>query len=156
MSNYMSEYEEYYKNINKKNNDNKSRYIPLNSQKREGGYLIGRNDEQVKYFLKDYWIKKIIIQFLCSFGILIIFVSFKYIKNDYIKRVYIWSKGAISSDFQYDEAVEALNNCELGTFKIKELNIGGFTIEDLKSDRINYKINNFLEYLRNSMNTQKI
>lgn len=157
MSNYMSEYEEYYKNINKKNNDNqKSRYLPKSKKINKSIYSIGRNDEQAKYFSKDYWIRRIIRELSCAIIILAIFMGLKYIKNDYIQKAYIWSKGILTNSFNYDETIEVFNNCEFGTLKIRELNLGGFTVEDLKSDKINNRMNSFIEYLKNVMNTQRI
>lgn len=157
MSNYMSEYEEYYKNINKKNNDKqKSRYLPINRKSNNHIYDVWGNNEQVKYFSKDYWIRRIIRELLCALVLLTIFIGLKYIKNDYVQKAYVWSRGLITSSFNYDKTIETINNYELGTLKIKELNVGGFTVEDLKSDKISARINEFIDYLRNSMNTQRL
>lgn len=157
MSNYMSEYEEYYKNINKKNNDNqKSRYLPLHQKNSRSIYSIGRSNEQVQYFSKEYWVRRIIRELSCALVILTIFICLKYIKNDYVQKAYIWSKGIITSSFNYDEMIEAFNNYEFGTFRIKELNIGGFTVEDLKSDKINRRISNTINYLKSLINTQRV
>ncbi|MBE6063138.1 MAG: hypothetical protein E7207_06235 [Clostridium butyricum] len=157
MSNYRSEYEEYYKNINNKSNNNqKLRYLPISKKGGNHIYDVGRNDEQVKYFSKDYWIKRLIMELSGSLILLTIFMGLKYIKNDYVQRAYILSKAVITSSFNYDATIEAFNNYKFGTLKIKEINIGSFTVEDLKSDKISIRINSFIEYLKNSMNTQRI
>ena len=157
MSNYMSEYEEYYKNINKRNDDkHKSRYLPINRKSNNHIHAALANDEQVKYFSKDYWIRRIIRELSCALVILTIVIGLKYIKNDYVQKAYIWSRSLIISSFNYDETIEAFNNYEFGTLKIKELNVGGFTVEDLKSDKISARINSFIDYLKNIMNTQRL
>lgn len=157
MSNYMSEYEEYYKNINKKNDDTqKSKYFHSHKKGNSSIFSIERSNEQINYFSKEYWIRRIIRELSGALAILTIFICLKYIKNDYVQKVYIWSRGFIASNFHYDETIEAFNNYEIGMFKMRELNIGGFTVEDLKSDKINSRVNNTLNYLKNLINTQRI
>ncbi|MDO5517919.1 MAG: hypothetical protein Q4F66_10210 [Clostridium sp.] len=156
MSNYMSQYEEYYKNINKKNNKNNnkqaSRYFPGRRRDNKPIYSspMAKN-EQVRYFSRDYWFRRIISELSGAMIILVLFMGFKYIKNDYIQQAYRWSKNVMTSSFNYDQTIEAFNNSEIGTVKISELNIGGITVEDLKSEKISSRVNNLIEYLKNKM-----
>lgn len=157
MSNYMSQYEEYYKNINKRKNDRQasgSGYLPRRESKSIFSLPAG-NNEQVKYFSRNYWIQRIIRELSGAMIILVLFVGLKYIKNDYVQQAYRWSKYLITTSFNYDEAIDAFNNYEVGTFKVNELNIGGITVEDLKSEKISSRVNNFIDYLKNKMIIQR-
>lgn len=157
MSNYMSQYEEYYKNINKRNNNKESTgYLPRRKRDIKSIYSIQLGDnEQVRYFSRDYWIKRMIRELSGAMIILVLFIGLKYIKNDYIQQAYGWSKNIITTNFNYDEAIEAFSNCEVGTYKVNELNIGGITVEDLKSEKISNRVNNFIDYLKNKMIIQR-
>lgn len=153
MSNYMSQYEEYYKNINKRNNNEKTcKYLPSRRGNDKRIYsLPTSNGDSAVFFSQEYWKKRIVKDISGAMILLTLFSGLKYIKNDYTQQAYKWSKNIITSNFNYDATVDAFSRCQFGGFKVNELNVGGFTVEDLKYEKISSKINNFIEYLKNKM-----
>ena len=153
MSNYMSQYEEYYKNINKRNNDEKnSKYLPNRKRNDKHIYSLPMSDgEPVAFFSQDYWRKRIIRDVSGAMILLILFAGMKYVKNDYTQQAYIWTRGLITSNFNYDETIDYFSRCQVGGYKVNEINVGGVTVQDLKSDKISIKVNNLINYIKNKM-----
>ena len=107
--------------------------------------------EPVAFFSQDYWRKRIIRDVSGAMILLILFAGMKYVKNDYTQQAYIWTRGLITSNFNYDETIDSFSRCQVGGYKVNEINVGGVTVQDLKSDKISIKVNNLINYIKNKM-----
>ena len=134
MGNYASAYEEYYKNINNKSKEkeirNRKQHLNRNGARK---YEV-HADEEVIYFSKKYWIRRIQIELVGSLALLSCFMVLKYVDTPYTRGAYLWCRNAVVSEFNYDQSIEAFNSMEIGKYKVKDFRIGAFKIEDLKSE----------------------
>lgn len=152
MGNYRSAYEEYYKNINKKTNDKEhSKYLPLD---KNIDVSLRNKETEKKYFTKRYWIKRFEREIAGALILVTLFAGLKYIKINEVQKIHIICKQSLMQNFDYDSSIEAFNNVEIGTFKIRDAKIGDFKVEDLKFENLKLKMNNFINYIRNQSSTQ--
>ena len=146
MGNYTSAYEEYYKNLNKKtmNRESEKKYF---FNKSNNNNLKQVANEQISYFTKNYWIKRIERELIGSLILLLCFIGLKYTKVQNMDKFYILYKQAVVSEFNYDKSIEAFNSIEIGNFKTKDVRIGMFKFEDLKYENLKENMEHFKEYL---------
>lgn len=154
MGNYRSEYERYYKNINNPNKGKESnKYISGPSYSRDSKIKDNvKVDYGInKYFTLDYWNKREIRNLSGALAILVIFSGLKYIKSDYTRNAYLWCKNLISYDFNYDNTIEYIGAFDLGNYRVKDLKVGTFTIEDLKYENLKNQFISSKNYIENNI-----
>lgn len=145
MSDYRSAYEKYYKNINNF----------ANGRKQEKKYfsLIGKGDNEINSRYRgearlnndgNYLVKRIVRELIGATLLLIIFFGMRIIPLTQVKGVYNLSKQTLSQTFDYDKCIETFS----------DVTIGGFKVEDIKSNNIKVKVEQFMNYLKNVSHTQ--
>ena len=156
MSSYRSAYENYYKNINNaaKGKKDNNKYFTLgkkadNSISSKHGINIKCNDKMI-----DVLIKRIIRELTGATILLLFFVGLKYIPSSQVNEMHIKCKETLEHNFNYNESIDAFNTIQIGNKKGKDLSIGGFTTEDLKTENLKIKASNFMEYIKNNSNLQ--
>lgn len=147
MGNYASAYEEYYRNINNKYKDKEIRNTKKFSRNHEINNYKSHADGHIRYFTKDYWIRRIERELTGSLVLLSCFMLLKYTNIQNINGLYLWCRNAVVSEFNYDQSIEAFNAIEIGGYKAKDFRIGSFKIDDLKSENLKAELDNFKEYL---------
>ncbi len=159
MGNYSSAYEEYYKNINNKSitkeSGNRGPFLNRGVNNTQSNKFQSCNAEEIYYFSKDYWIRRIERELAGSLALLACFMGLKYTNIKNVQDFYKWCKQNVVSEFNYDQSVEVLNSMEIGTFKTKDFKIGTFEIEDLKSENLKTEMKNFKEYI-NKLQGEKV
>jgi hypothetical protein len=128
MSSYGSAYENYYKNIN-------------NTEK-------GKKENN-KDTITNTLIKRIIRELTGATLLLLFFVLLKYVPSTQVNEMHIKCKQTLEYNFNYNESIDAFNTIQIGNLKGADLNIGNFTVEDLK-----VKASNLIEYIRNNNKVQ--
>lgn len=155
MSSYRSAYENYYKNINnpEKNKKDKNKLSVLNRKTDDSGRSIyGINGSGTT--IGNFFIKRIIQELTGAAILLLFFVGLKYIPMAQVKEMHVNCKQALNYNFNYDQCIEIFNTAEIGNVKGKDLKIGNFTTEDLKSENLKVKVSSFMEYLKSNTNIQ--
>lgn len=147
MGNYTSAYEEYYKNLNNKSMHKESEKKHPFLNKSSNNNLKSVSNEQISYFTKNYWIKRIERELIGSLILLSCFIGLKYTNVQDVNKFYILCKQAVASEFNYDKSIEDFNSIEIGAFKTKDVRIGMFKFEDLKYENLKENIEHFKEYL---------
>ncbi len=155
MSNYRSAYENYYKNINdtsKEKKDN-NKYFSFgkkaNNNNPQYGVEKKYNDKIINIL-----IKRITKELTGALILLIFFVGLKYIPSAPVKEMYIKCKEELNQNFNYNDSIEAFNNIQIGNIQGKDLKMGDVTVEDLKIENLKMNASNFMQYLKNSTNSQ--
>ncbi|AQS08547.1 hypothetical protein CLOBY_06570 [Clostridium saccharobutylicum] len=156
MNNYRSAYENYYKNINNraKGKQDSIRYSPLGKKRDDlikSPYGISKSSE---FNFKQFFVKRIMRELIGAAILLLLFVGLKYIPANQVSQVHNTCKEVLNQQVNYDESIDAFNNVEVGNFKMKDLRIGDFTLEDFKSNNLKVRTSNFIEYLKNRSNSQ--
>ena len=156
MSSYRSAYENYYKNINNaaKGKKDSNKYFTLgkkadNSISSKHGININYNDKMINAL-----IKRIIQELTGATILLIFFAALKYSPSTEFNEMHIKCKQTLEQKLTYDEYIDAFNTIQIGNKKGKDLSIGGFTTEDLKTENLKIKASNFMEYIKNNSNLQ--
>lgn len=140
-SEYNYEDDELYENeedfYNHKN-ERKSDYDNL-----EEDEIISKTKKKKRKF-RDIFLRQITGTLFLACFVLI----FKYAPYENEDNIYVNVRDAVCWDFNYDEAVDALNSFEIGDFKVSDLKIGNFTVSDLKYEKLKENFNNFWEHLK--------
>lgn len=147
MGNYASAYEEYYRNLNRKAREKDLGNRKNLSNNHGSNNFMTHADDKTRYFTKNYWIKRIERELAGSLFLILCFMGLKYTHIQNIHDFYLWCRGAVVSEFNYDESIEAFNSIEIGDFKARDFRLGTFKIEDLKSENLKSYMENFKEYI---------
>ena len=148
MSIYRSAYENYYKNINKTVKGTNNRFSIRDKRADE---LISSKygvDLRSKDKMIEKLIKRLITELTGATILLIFFVAIKYIPLIQVRELYIKCKDTIEQDFNYNGTIDAFNEMYIGKIQGKDLKIGEFTAEDLKSENLKVKAANFMENIK--------
>ena len=149
MTDYRSEYERYYKNINSSSGSSK-RKKPLFSRLKSRDYsevsYSGRNS-YMSYDKGGKVVKILIRQLEASLILLVIFVGLKSAPSSQVQKVHQKAKFFINQTFEYDTAIDAMSNMEVGGFQMQNLHL-----ENLKSQNIKSSFYNFIDYMKNINN----
>lgn len=153
MNNYRSAYENYYKNINKiakgTNTKNLTRDSKVNSYI-SSKYGINLNSKDT---IKETLIKRVITELTGATVLLLFFTGLKYIPVSQVNELHIKCKQTLEEDFNYNRAIDVLNGMYIGNIQGKDLSIENFTAEDFKIENLRMKAANFIEYIRNNVDS---
>lgn len=150
MTDYRSEYERYYKNINGSHSSREStRHLFSRSKNRDsiGISYSGRNS-YMSYDKRGNIAKLLIRQLEGSLILLVIFVGLKAAPSPQVQSVREKAKFFINQTFEYDAAIDTMNNMDVAGFKMQNLHL-----ENLKSQNIKNAFYGFIEYMKNINNT---
>jgi hypothetical protein len=148
MSIYRSAYENYYKNINKTVKGTNNR---VSIRDKRADELISSKygfDLRSKDKIIEKLIKRLITELTGATILLIFFVALKYIPLIQVRELYIICKDTVEQDFNYNGTIDAFNEMYIGKIQGKDLKIGEFTAEDLKSENLKAKAANFMENIK--------
>lgn len=154
MGNYRSEYERYYKNINNPNKDKvNNKYISGGAHSKDRKDVDNKTIDYGinKYFTLSYWNKRELQNLTGALAILVLFSGLKYIKSDYTRNAYLWCKNLISYDFNYDSTIEYIGAFDLGNYRVKDVKVGNFTIDDLKYENLKNQFISSKNYIEKNM-----
>lgn len=148
MSIYRSAYENYYKNINKTVKGTNNRFSIRDKRADE---LISSKysvDLRSKDKIIEKLIKRLITELTGATILLIFFVALKYIPSIQVKSLYIKCKDTIEQDFNYNGTIDAFNEMYIGKIQGKDLKIGEFKADDLKTENLKSKAASFMENIK--------
>ncbi|AWK50751.1 hypothetical protein DIC82_06875 [Clostridium beijerinckii] len=156
MSIYRTAYENYYKNINNTAKGKKDNNKHFSLGKKADDSIGSKYGINLKYNerITNTLIKRIIRELTGAIILLLFFLGLKYIPLNQVKEMHVKYKQTLEQNFNYNEYIDAFNASQIGNIKGKDLTIGNFTTEDLKIDNLKIKALNFMEYLKNSSNSQ--
>jgi len=157
MNSYRSAYESYYKNINNEAKGKKESNKHFSLGKKSDNPISSKHGINMKYndTIINMIIKRITKELTGATILLLFFVGLKYIPLPEVKGMYTKCKQELTQNFNYNESINAFNTIDIGTLKGKDINIGGFTAEDLKIENLKIKTSNFIKYLKNNSNLQQ-
>lgn len=157
MTDYRSEYERYYKNINRSISqkqskkylfsgfrDRSSLNLPYASREYGGADYSSRSDRLVRKFIRQLEVSLALLAFV--FGL-------KALPTPETSYVLNGTKYYLNMPFEYDQTIDAMNQMDVAGFKIENLHL-----ENLKSQNIKNNLSEFMEYLKNvkDMNNVKV
>ena len=155
MTDYRSEYERYYKNINRSVSqkvskkhlfssfrDKSSLNLPYVNKGYGGADYSSRSDRLVRTFIRQLEISLVLLVFV--FGL-------KALPTPETSYVLNGTKYYLNIPFEYDQTIDAMNQMDVAGFKIENLHL-----ENLKSQNIKNNLSEFMEYLRNVKNMNNV
>lgn len=149
MTDYRSEYERYYKNINSSSGNSESKrhlFSRVRNSDYSGIAYNGRNS-YMSYEGGGRYAKILIRQLEASLILLVMFVGLKSAPLPQVQRVHQKAKFFINQTFEYDTTIDVMSNMEVGGFQMSNLHL-----ENLKSQNIKSSFYNFIDYMKNINN----
>ena len=140
MNDYRAAYENYYRNINNNHKIEKSEHLREDRQRNINRYGSPKFNVE-KLFLE---------QVIGASIVLFYFSALKYIPLNNVQYIYLQSKSLFIKNMTYDDIIDGIKDINIGGYTAANININGFTIDDLKEKPIKERISQCISYFNQS------
>lgn len=153
MTDYRSEYERYYKNINRTvGGSEHKKHLFFKPREKDSMIVPYRSrNEDISYSTGGRLVKIFIRQLEGSLILLAVFAGLKAAPSESTRLAHSQVKYAMNQTFEYDTTIDNVSKMNVAGFELQNLHL-----ENIKSTNIRNGLYGFMNYLKNINNTSNI